>query len=63
MIDAEFHDFKKAGVPPVRLDARSARDVMLAQPSVIKRLVVEWNADTVTLGFDPEQWAAQAAAR
>jgi Spx/MgsR family transcriptional regulator len=94
-VDAAFHDFKKAGVPPARLDAwlatvgwerllnrkgtawrkldeavrigvvdaPSARAVMLAQPSVIKRPVVEWNADTVTVGFDPEQWAAHASNR
>ena len=87
-IDAVFHDFKKAGVPPARLDAwleaagwerllnrkgtawrklddslrasvvdaASARAVMLAQPSVIKRPVVEWPAGTVTVGFDPARW-------
>jgi len=87
-IDVAFHDFKKAGVPPARLDAwleaagwerllnrkgtawrkledatragvvdaASARAVMLAHPSVIKRPVVEWDADTVTVGFDPAQW-------
>ena len=94
-VEAAFHDFKKSGVPPARLDAwlaavgwerllnrkgtawrklddavraavvdaRSAREVMLAQPSVIKRPVVEWNAETVTVGFDPEQWAAHASRR
>jgi arsenate reductase len=87
-IDAAFHDFKKAGVPPDRLDAwlesagwerllnrkgtawrkldeavrssvidaGSARAVMLAQPSVIKRPVVEWDADRITVGFDPDRW-------
>ena len=94
-VHATFHDFKKAGVPPARLDAwltavgwerllnrkgtawrnlddavraavvdrRSAREVMLAQPSVIKRPVVEWDASTITVGFDPEQWSARASAR
>ena len=83
-----FHDFKKSGVPPARLDAwlgavgwelllnrkgttwrqldeglragvidaASARAVMLAQPSVIKRPVIEWPAGAVTVGFNPERW-------
>jgi len=83
-----FHDFKKQGVPILRLDywlvnagwekllnrqgttwrklddstkaavtnARSARALMLAQPSVIKRPVVEWSASTVTVGFDAADW-------
>ncbi len=88
----EFHDFKKQGVPPARLDAwlssagwqtllnrkgttwrtldasvqlavsdaASARALMLAQPSVIKRPVVEWDAPdhpTVTVGFDAQTFA------
>ena len=83
-----FHDFKKQGVPILRLDywlvnagwekllnrqgttwrklddatkaavtdARRARALMLAQPSVIKRPVVEWSASTVTVGFDAADW-------
>ncbi len=83
-----FHDFRKSGVPPARLDAwlaaagwerllnrkgttwrsldeatragvvdaPSARAVMLAQPSVIKRPVVEWSAGPITVGFDAAQW-------
>jgi arsenate reductase (glutaredoxin) len=79
-----FHDFKKAGVPPARLDAwlnavgwerllnrqgstwrrlddatrsgvdgaASARALMLAQPSVIKRPVVEWPDGRITVGLD-----------
>ena len=78
-----FHDFKKQGVPPDRLDAwlasagwqtllnrkgttwrkldattqagaadaQSARALMLAQPSVIKRPVVEWPDGRITVGF------------
>ena len=93
-IDVAFHDFKKAGVPPARLDAwleaagwerllnrkgtawrrledatragvidaASARAAMLANPSVIKRPVVEWDADTVTVGFDPAQWPPRRTA-
>jgi arsenate reductase len=34
-------------------DAASARELMLAQPSVIKRPVVEWGQQT-TVGFDAE---------
>lgn len=84
-----FHDFKKGGVPPDRLDrwlvaagwerllnrkgttwrqldpsvrdgvtdAPSAKRVMLAHPSVIKRPVVEWADGAVSVGFDPDAWA------
>ena len=40
-------------------DAPSAKALMLAQPSVIKRPVVEWGPKT-TVGFDPEAWALLA---
>ena len=33
-----------------------ARALMLAQPSVIKRPVVEWGPGDVSVGFDPAQW-------
>jgi hypothetical protein len=36
-------------------DAASARDLMVAQPSVIKRPVVE-HPGGVLVGFDPEAW-------
>ncbi|MDQ2736867.1 MAG: ArsC family reductase [Pseudomonadota bacterium] len=94
-VEAAFHDFKKAGVPPVGLDrwieaagwerllnrkgtawrkldesiraavvdAASARVVMLEHASVIKRPVVEWDDDTVTVGFDPAQWPSRRAVR
>lgn len=84
-----FHDFKKDGVPPQRLDAwlaaagwekllnrqgtswrkldealragvtdaAAARAVMLAQPSTIKRPVVEWPDGRITVGFDAATWA------
>lgn len=87
----EFHDFKKAGVPPARLDAwlaaagwetllnrkgttwrglpddtkatvtgaAAAKALMLAQPSVIKRPVVEWDDGGITVGFDAAAWAAR----
>ncbi len=38
-------------------DAAGARALMLAQPSVIKRPVVEWNAQDVTVGFDAADWS------
>ena len=39
-------------------DAASARALMLAQASVIKRPVVQWSANTadISVGFDPEAW-------
>jgi len=37
-------------------DARSARVLMLTQASVIKRPVVEWNAQDVTVGFNATDW-------
>ena len=88
---AQFHDFKKGGVPTDRLDAWiaalgwdallnrrgttwrqlddaqragvvdavSAAALMQAQPSVIKRPVVEWHGAgiTTTVGFDADAWA------
>jgi arsenate reductase-like glutaredoxin family protein len=33
---------------------------MLAQPSVIKRPVVEWDGAAVTVGFDATDWAGRA---
>ena len=39
-------------------DAAHAKALMLAQPSVIKRPVVQW-ADAVTVGFKAEDWSAR----
>jgi arsenate reductase len=86
-VEHVFHDFRKQGVPPERLDgwmdqagdkllnrqgttwrkldpaARAAaaeragaRALMLAQPSVIKRPVVEWESGQVSVGFDAGGW-------
>jgi arsenate reductase len=41
------------------VDAASARALMLAQPSVIKRPVVDWGW-TLTVGFDPAAWPPPA---
>jgi Spx/MgsR family transcriptional regulator len=38
-------------------DAATARALMLAQPSVIKRPVVEWDDGRITVGFDAATWA------
>ncbi|CAA9421642.1 MAG: Arsenate reductase glutaredoxin-coupled [uncultured Ramlibacter sp.] len=43
-------------------DQESARALMLAQPSVIKRPVVEWPHRT-TVGFEPDAWEAWVAGR
>jgi Spx/MgsR family transcriptional regulator len=37
------------------VDAASARSLMLAQPSVIKRPVVDWGTQ-ITVGFDEKSW-------
>jgi len=42
-------------------DTAGARALALAQPSVIKRPVVEWNGGELTIGFDPAAWALRAA--
>ena len=45
------------------VDAASARTVLLANPSLIKRPVVRWAGRTdVTTGFDADGWAALAKA-
>ncbi|MGQ9724319.1 MAG: ArsC family reductase [Tepidimonas sp.] len=36
-------------------DVASARALMLAKPSVIRRPVVDWGG-SVTAGFDPDDW-------
>ena len=41
-------------------DRATARAVMLAHVSVIKRPVVEWADGRVTVGFDASAWAARA---
>jgi len=38
------------------IDAASAKRVMLEQPSVIKRPVVEWDDGRITVGFDADDW-------
>ena len=46
-------------------DASSARAVMLANPSTVKRPVVEWRGSAskdVTVGFKPELWETRVKA-
>jgi len=45
------------------VDAASARALMLAQASIVKRPVVEWADGRITAGFDAAIWAAHLASR
>ena len=45
------------GVREAVVDSASARKLMLDQPSVIKRPVVEWHDARITVGFDAAAWA------
>jgi len=44
------------------VDAASAKAVMLAHPSVIKRPVMRWADGRVSVGFDAADWAARLKA-
>lgn len=39
------------------VDAASARALMLSQPSIVKRPVVEWGDGRITVGFGGPDWA------
>lgn len=39
-------------------DAAAARAVMLQHASTIKRPVVDWGGGRISVGFEPEAWAA-----
>ena len=39
------------------LDAASAADLLLREPSAIKRPVVEWANGAITVGFAPDAWS------
>jgi Spx/MgsR family transcriptional regulator len=45
------------------VDAASAKTLMIAEPSVVKRPVVEWDDGRITVGFDAAQWAAMAPSK
>jgi Spx/MgsR family transcriptional regulator len=49
-----------AAVQACVTDAASAQALMRAQPSVIKRPVVDWG-DNITVGFDANDWDARSA--
>jgi Spx/MgsR family transcriptional regulator len=53
----KLDDATKASVT----DAASAKQVMLDQPSVIKRPVVQWADGTITVGFSEALFAQQLA--
>ncbi len=46
-----------ASVQASVVDSESAKAVMIAHPSVIKRPVILWTANRVTVGFKPSEWA------
>lgn len=46
-----------AAIQSSTVDAASAKAVMLANPSTIKRPVIQWTATRVTVGFTPSEWA------
>ena len=48
-----------AAVQASVVDAASARPVLLAQPSLVKRPVVAWPTGAVTVGFQREDWLAR----
>lgn len=41
-------------------DAASASALVMAQPSLIKRPVVEWPDGSISVGFKAEDWAARS---
>ena len=43
-------------------DEAGARTLMLAQPSVIKRPVVQWPDGRISVGFDADDWARRIKA-
>ena len=48
-------DATRAGVT----DTASARSLLLARPSAIKRPVVRWSDGRITVGFDADDWATR----
>jgi arsenate reductase len=41
------------------VDTASTRRLLLEQPSLIKRPVVQWSDGTLTVGFDAADWATR----
>ena len=44
------------------VDRATARLLLLAHPSAIKRPVVEWDDRQISVGFDADDWARRGAA-
>lgn len=40
-------------------DAMSAAALLQAQPSAIRRPVIEWGGGAITVGFAPDDWSAR----
>ena len=51
-------DAARAGV----VDRATARELLLAHPSAIKRPVVEWDDRQISVGFDSDDWSRRGAA-
>jgi Spx/MgsR family transcriptional regulator len=47
----------EAGRQAAVVDADSAQALMRAEPSTIKRPVVEWDDGRITVGFDAQAWS------
>jgi arsenate reductase (glutaredoxin) len=46
-----------AAVQAMVVDAFSAKALMMREPSVIKRPVIQWTETRVSVGFTPSEWA------
>ena len=55
----QLSDEERSGVT----DAASASALMRAQPSLIRRPVVQWQSGEVSVGFDPAAWQARLDTR
>jgi Spx/MgsR family transcriptional regulator len=47
-----------ATVQATVVDAASAKALMMREPSIIKRPVMQWTPTRVTVGFSPDEWAS-----
>ncbi len=46
-----------AAVQAMVVDAPSAKALMMREPSIIKRPVIQWTETRVSVGFTPAEWA------
>ena len=56
-LDFHFHDFKKQGLERATVDAASALDLMLENPSIIKRPVLDKDGQ-FSVAFSDAQYKA-----